>query len=327
MECSNYLGVLHAKYILIFELVTDIISSIYKAIDSFTNKKYIVKIFDNYDISFEKEVQMNTIISASNNPFFVKFVDSSFGELIRDDNIKYKHYIAFENASKGDLLKYININKSGFSEKLCKYIFYKILKAIQVLHNLGISHRNIKIDNILLDGDNYDIKIFDLSSAEFMTNEKGQKILFKKSKENSNYTAPEIIMGIPHNGEKIDIFSLGVLLFILRTGKYGFKEAKINNISFDINDKLYKLIKNKKYDKYWELIEKSLGIKGLSQEFKKLYLRLVAFNPKERPTIEDILNNDWFKEMNNLSEEQFKKYEEEMINELKKNEELLNLIK
>ena len=327
MECSNYLGVLQAKYILIFELVSDIISTIYKAIDSFTNKKYIVKIFeDKNDISFKEEVQMNRIISESENPFFVKCIDFSFGELIIDDIKIDRHYIAFENMSKGDLLKYININKIGFSEKICKFIFYKILKAIQFLHNFGISHRNIKIENILLNGDNYNIKIFDLSSAAFMTNEKGEKILFKKGIENPNYTAPEIIMGNPYNGDKIDIFSLGVLLFILRTGTYGFKEAKINNCSFNINEKLYKLIKNKKYDKYWEFIEKTLGIKGLSLDFKKLYLKLVAFNPKERPSIEEILNNDWIKEMNNLSEEELKKYEEEMIKELKKREQILNLI-
>ena len=327
MECSNYLGVLNTKYILIFELVSDIISTIYKAIDSFTNKKYIVKIFDdsNY-ISFEEEVQMNKIISESKNPFFVQCIDFSYGELIIDDIIKNRHYIAFENMSKGDLLKYININKSGFSEKICKFIFYKILKAIQFLHNLGISHRNINIENILLDSDNYNIKIFDLSSAAFMTNEKGEKRLFKKGIKNTNYTAPEIIMGNPYNGEKIDIFSLGVLLFILRTGTYGFKEAKNNNCSFNINGKLYKLIKNKKNDKYWELIEKTLGINALSLDFKELYLKLVAFNPKERPTIEEILNNDWLKEMNNLSEEEYKKYEEEMINELKKREQFFNLI-
>ena len=326
MQCSNYLGVLHAKYILIFEVVTNIISTVYKAIDSFTNKKYLVKMFDEYDNSIEKEVQMNEIISNLNNPFFVKYIDYSYGELIIDKIKKERHYIVFENPSKGSLLKYININKSGFSEKICKFIFYKILKAIQVLHNLGISHRNIKIENIVLDGDNYSIKIIDFSESAIMTNEKGEKILFKKGINISNYTAPEIINGIPYNGEKIDIFSLGVLLFILRTGSFGFKIGKFNKGVFYKNENLYKLIKNKKNDKYWELIEKSLGIIGLSQDFKNLYLRLVAYSPKERPTIEEILNNDWIKEMNHLGEVESKNYEEEMINAFKKREQFLNLV-
>ena len=327
MQCSNYLGVLHSKYILIFELVTNIISTVYKAIDSFTNKKYLVKLFDKYDNSIEKEVQINEIISNLNNPLFVKYKEYSYGELIIDKIKKERHFIVFENPSKGSLLKYININKSGFSEKICKFIFYKILKAIQVLHNLGISHRNITIENILLDGDNYNIKINDFSSAAFMANEKGEKILFKKGINNSNYTAPEIINGVPYNGEKIDIFSLGVLLFILRTGTFGFKVGKLNNNSlFYKNENLYKLIKNKKNDKYWEFIEKSLGIIGLSQDFKNLYLKLVAFSPKERPTIEEILKYDWIKEMNHLSEVEAKHYEEEMINEFQKREQFLNLV-
>ena len=50
---------------------------------------------------------------------------------------------------------------------------------------------------------------------------------------------------------------------------------------------------------------------------------MVAFNPKERPTIEEILNHDWMKEISKLNEEEFKKYEEILIKELKKRERIL----
>jgi len=322
--CSHYFGLLHNKYILVFELVIDILTTIYKAIDSFTHKKYVVKVFDKYDSSMEEEIKINKIVSESNNPFFIKYIDSSSGYLVIDNIEEYKYYIVFENASKGDLLKYIN-NKNGFPEKVCKFIFYKILKAIQSLHKLGISHRNIKIDNIFLDGNNYDIKIGDFSLATLFNNEKGEKILLKKVIKTTNYTAPEIIMEHPYDGEKVDIFSLGVLLFHLRTGSYGFKDANINCKSLNINEKLYRLIKNKKFDTYWKFMEKILELKELSQEFKKLYFKLVSFNPKERPTIEEIFNSCWLKEINDLSEEELKTYEKELIDELKKREEILNI--
>lgn len=323
--CSNYLGILHNKYILIIELFLDILSTLYISIDSFTNKKYIVKVFDKYDNSFEEEIKINKIISKSKSPFFIKYIDSSSGPLIKDDIIENKHYIVFEEPSKGDLLKYIYITKTGFSEKTCKFIFYKILKAIQLLHNLGIAHGNIKIENIFLDGKNYNIKIGDFSLSTIIRNEKNEKILVKKVLKNSNYTAPEIRLGSPYDGEKADIFSLGVLLFILRTGSYGFKDARIYNSSFDINNKLYKLIKNKRFEIFWKLQEKLFGIKGLSEEFKKLYCELVAFNPKERPSIEEIFNCDWLKGINILTEEETKNYEIEMINELKNREKIFKM--
>ena len=127
----------------------------------------------------------------------------------------------------------------------------------------------------------------------------------------------------PYDGEKVDIFSLGVLLFHLRTGAYGFKNAKINCNSLNINDKLYRLIKNKNIDLYWKIVEKILDIKEFSQEFKMLYFKLVAFNPKERPTIEEIFNSSWLKEIKGIKEEELKNYEKEFINELKKREEIL----
>ena len=74
------------------------------------------------------------------------------------------------------------------------------------------------------------------------------------------------------------------------TKNYAFESATVNNISLKIEKILYKLIKTKQYDKYWEMLEKYLKIKGLSENFKDLFLKLVAYNPDERPTMEEIKN-------------------------------------
>ena len=62
---------------------------------------------------------------------------------------------------------------------------------------------------------------------------------------------------------------------------------------------------------------KNLGIDGFSPEFKDLFKKMVHFKPSQRPTIEEILNHFWMKEINCLNEEEFKKYEEDLISELK----------
>ena len=100
------------------------------------------------------------------------------------------------------------------------------------------------------------------------------------------------------------------------TKKYGFAEAKVNNLSLDIRNLLYKLIKTKKYDNYWELMEKSFGVKNLSPKFKNLYLKMVAYNPEERPTIKEIRKDKFMADIVNASEEYIKFIRQKMINEI-----------
>ena len=66
--------------------------------------------------------------------------------------------------------------------------------------------------------------------------------------------------GKEYEGDKVDIFSLGALLFVLMTKKFGFLKATIDNISMDYKKILYKLIKTKQYQKYWKILEKKCQI-------------------------------------------------------------------
>ena len=187
-----------------------------------------------------------------------------------------------------------------------------------MLHIMDIYHGNIKPENIYFEGENFNIKINDFSHSLLMHNKNGVKILLKKKEEMSEYTAPEIIKGKPFDGEKADIFSLGVLLFLLRTNKFPFIIPGSKNLSFPQQENLYKLIANKKIELFWEMTEKSLGINDFSPEFKKLFIKMVDINPSRRPTIEDIFNEDWMKKDNFLNEEVYKCYELEMKTELRK---------
>ena len=103
--------------------------------------------------------------------------------------------------------------------------------------------------------------------------------------------APEILRRIPYSGIRSDIFSLGVILFALIIQKFGFEKATPS-------DELYRLIIQKKYEEYWEKIGNIIGkeiIEKVSPEFKELYLKMVAYSPNERPSIEDIIKCEWLK--------------------------------
>ena len=120
------------------------------------------------------------------------------------------------------------------------------------------------------------------------------------------------------------MFSLGVLLLNLRTGKYLFKNAnytKGNEISK--KSTIYDYIRLNKDDLLWKKAER-IGIFGLSVEFTKLFLDMVSFDPKKRPSVEEILNYEWMKEVQKLSEDELKKLK---VEEFSKREKKINLSK
>jgi len=108
------------------------------------------------------------------------------------------------------------IEHGAFSEKDAMIIMKELLEAIKYIHENGIIHRDIKLENIMMDfnptavgDDRFDIKLVDFGLSVKSNNIK----LFKKS-GTPGYVAPEILTG-ENYGEKVDIFSLGVVLFTM----------------------------------------------------------------------------------------------------------------
>ena len=116
--------------------------------------------------------------------------------------------------------------------------------------------------------------------------------------------APEVLANQPYDGILADIFSLGQLLFNLVAGQFGFHSATPN-------DQFYGLIMAQNFAQYWQ----NFANLNLSQEFRNLFIRMVNPNPAQRPTIDQILNDAWMQEINNLNEEQMNALENEVRNE------------
>ena len=197
--------------------------------------------------------------------------------------------------------------KDGFDEIYAKILFKKILEGIQFCHKNNICHLDIKTENILFDSDFNPIIIdFGLS-----TESKDSSIKINGGRGTLPYLAPEMISGkklLILNGVKADIYSLGILLFNLITGKYCF-------IFANYADNLYKYIIEKNYELFWTAVKSNKTNKILSDEFKKLYVKMVAKNPNERPSIEDILNTEWMKELGKLDEDKYKIIENDLREE------------
>ena len=325
--CSNELRILDERYKLIEGIYSGPFSEVYIVQDlKDNNKEYALKLFkkNNY---FENEVKINKMIAETKNSSFIKYITSSVGYLITDEEKTLKSYIIFELAKKGDVISYIQCKKTCLSERSCKIIFAKIIEIIKLLHKLGICHKDLKLDNFLFD-ENFEIKLCDFGISKIIPKDKNGKSLLINGNGNgigtTQYIAPEIFEKKKYDGEKIDIFSLGVILFNLRLQKFAFRHAYIpksktkTKSKMELKDKMYKYIKEKKYHKmFWKILELNFNIKGISEEFKNLYLRMVAYDPKERPTIEEIYNDKWMKEIRDLNEKELENCQKELIKELK----------
>ena len=324
-ECQHKLCLLDNKYIILKRLGEGATSIVYKIKDFTNGKEYAAKLFKKYDDFVENEININKIVTELNCPFFIKYISSSVGYLVKGETTSIQPYILFELCSKYNPVTLINCNEKGLDDKMCKTLFSQILQIVKCLHKSGICHRDLKLDNFIFDGDNFNIKLGDFGfSSQIIKKKNGKTKKLTGKYGTKSYAAPEIILDLPYDGEKADIFSLGVILFTLRTCKFGFAEAKVVNFERNILKKLYNFIKRKEIKLYWELLEKYLNITGLSEEFKQLYINMVAFNPDERPTIEEIYNHEYMKEIRDLNEEEIEAYKKELIDELKKREEIIN---
>ena len=200
--------------------------------------------------------------------------------------------------SKGLLFDYVL--SGNLTERLKKYIFRNIIIGFKFLHNNGICHLDVKIENIILDKDFWPV-IIDFGFSKKYKNDNGEIILLSFYKGSDPYVTPEIWKREEFNGEKADIFSLGAVLFNLVAGHYGFRNSKTS-------DNLYRLIIQKNYEEYWNIMK----LKNASDDFKKLYLRMVAYDPGERPTFDEILNDAWLKDVSNLTEDEEKEIKKEL---------------
>jgi len=292
-ETKKY--IIDGKYEIIDKLCNGHSSSIYLVMDNENESKYILKKIKNKN-EFEKELNNYKTIK-KNNPseFLIKFIDSNG---INEKNIF--NYIILEYAEKGDLFSYIE-NQGGFEEKYCKLIFEQILYGIRDLHGAGLYHGNLKFSNILL-SEGYNIKLSNFVYSDINTKKCDNK---DKKFGDNKYKSPEALEG-PFDGIKNDIYNLGIILIELATGKINY----LWNKCYD------KYFKPRYYDLFWKSVEYQLN-KSLSKELKDLIFEMISLSPEKRPSIDEILESDWMKEIK-VEEKEREKLDEELKKEFDK---------
>eukprot|EP01022_Parablepharisma_sp_SALTPOND_P004426 TRINITY_DN120265_c1_g1_i1.p3 TRINITY_DN120265_c1_g1~~TRINITY_DN120265_c1_g1_i1.p3 ORF type:complete len:335 (-),score=40.08 TRINITY_DN120265_c1_g1_i1:233-1237(-) len=184
-----------------------------------------------------------------------------------------KHlFIVMEYASGGDLLRYVK-KKGRLSEPEARGIFRQIVFGLGHIHARGVLHRDIKLDNILLDADG-SVKICDFGVSKIII--KGDKI--KEQCGTPAYIAPEVISNEGYEGFYIDHWSLGVLLYAMLCATIPFKAQNMKE--------LLKVIRTTPV---------TFPV-PLSDNAKHMVKGLLTINPYDRFSIPEILSHPWMKE-------------------------------
>ena len=205
---------------------------------------------------------------------------------------KESYSIVTELCSGGELFQEI-VDKGPFNESYSAYVMFQVLSAINYCHNMKIVHRDLKPENILIterDKNGYPrIKICDFGTSKMF--EKGA--VQRKLVGSSYYIAPEVLK--KKYDEKCDIWSCGVILYILLSGRPPF--------SGESDKEIMQQVAIGKYDL------KSSPFNKCSKSCLDLIQKLLIMDPKKRITAQEALSHSWFKE--NRSKELFNQIKDE----------------
>ena len=128
MEDINNLGTIAFKYIIKEQKGYGSYGNVYLVEDTTNKAQYAAKVLikkkddDDYD-TFQNEINILNELNGLNNPYLIRLITSGEGTIERNKKQKTRKYIILENASNGELLKYVTYPNRAFNEKFCKLIF------------------------------------------------------------------------------------------------------------------------------------------------------------------------------------------------------------
>ncbi|MBA0746293.1 hypothetical protein Gogos_008827 [Gossypium gossypioides] len=186
---------------------------------------------------------------------------------------KNKIYFVMEYAKGGELFK--KVSKGKLREDMARKYFQQLISAVDFCHSRGVYHRDLKPENLLLD-ENGILKVSDFGLSA-LAESKHQDGLLHTSCGTPAYVAPEVINRKGYDGAKADIWSCGVILYVMLAGYLPFHDSNLIAIYRKISKAEYKFPN-------W-----------FSPEVTKLLSRILNPNPKARISIAKIMTNPWFR--------------------------------
>ncbi|KAF3691485.1 SNF-related serine/threonine-protein kinase [Channa argus] len=232
----------------------------------FTGEKVAVKVIDKTKLDtvatghLFQEVRCMKLVQHPNIVRLYEVIDT-----------QTKLYLILELGDGGDMFDYIMKHEEGLNEELAKIYFAQIVHAISYCHRLHVVHRDLKPENVVFFEKQGLVKLTDFGfSNKFQP---GKKLT--TSCGSLAYSAPEILLGDEYDAPAVDIWSLGVILFMLVCGQPPFQEANDSETLTMIMDCKYTVPAH------------------VSSACKDLIDRMLQRDPKRRACLEEIESHTW----------------------------------
>lgn len=186
---------------------------------------------------------------------------------------KAKIYFVMEYAKGGELFD--KVAKGRLKEEVAQKYFRQLISAVDFCHSRGVYHRDLKPENLLLD-ENENLKVTDFGLSA-LAESKRQDGLLHTTCGTPAYVAPEIISRRGYDGAKADIWSCGVILYVLLAGYLPFHDSNLMEMYRKIGKAEYKCPS-------W-----------FPKDARKLLSKMLDPNPDTRISITKIKESNWFR--------------------------------
>ncbi|XP_050672326.1 testis-specific serine/threonine-protein kinase 1-like isoform X2 [Leptidea sinapis] len=190
---------------------------------------------------------------------------------------RYKYFIFMRYMENGDLLEHI-LQKGAVPEDQARIWTRQLALAIQYMHEMEIAHRDIKCENVLLTA-NQNAKLSDFGFSRMCVDLDCRDISSETFCGSLSYTAPEILQGSPYYPKPTDIWSLGIVVYVMLNRAMPFEEKHI------------KQLYQSQVNKNWRF--RSRYIDSISENCKRLLRSMLDPNYRNRIKIDEIINSEW----------------------------------
>lgn len=262
-------NVLHGKYELGRLLGYGTFAKVYHARNLASGKSVAMKV-----VGKEKVIKVGMMEQVKREISVMKMVEHpNIVELHEVMASKSKIYFAMELVRGGELFS--KIAKGRLKEDVARHYFQQLISAVDFCHSRGVYHRDLKPENLLLDDDG-NLKVTDFGLSAFAEHLRHDGLLHTTCGTPA-YVAPEVIGKKGYDGAKADIWSCGVILFVLLAGYLPFQDDNLVAM-------YRKIYKGDFKCPQW-----------FSTESRRLITKLLDPNPSTRITTSKIMDSSWFK--------------------------------
>ncbi|CAH0479255.1 unnamed protein product [Peronospora belbahrii] len=278
-----------AQYQVLHTLGSGLQGKVKLGVDTITHQRVALKIIDMAKlhrkamINVYREVEAMSRVSHTNVLRLLSVYDDvPYSK--RECSSKQVIVIVLELATGGELFDFMMYTGS-FSESIARAYFQQLVAGLEACHAQGVYHRDIKPENLLLD-ENFALKIADFGLSGLKEKANGAVVDLYTQCGTRGYMSPEVLSCRPYDGKPADVWSAGVVLFIMLAGFPPFQIATSQ-------DWWFRACAAKQHEKFWAAHARSATF---SSGAMSLMTRIFNVKPQERITLAEIKTHYWFKE-------------------------------